>query len=66
MKKIFFALAAVAALASCSKVEATYEQDVEINFNPVTANRTKAMVTGTTFPEENFNVWGYYKQIPQG
>ena len=66
MKKIFFALAAVAALASCSKVEATYEQDVEISFNPVTANRTKAMVTGTTFPEENFNVWGYYKQIPQG
>lgn len=66
MKKIFFALAAVAALAACSKVEATYEQDVEINFNPVTANRTKAMVTGTTFPDENFNVWGYYKQIPQG
>lgn len=66
MKKIFIALAAVAALAACSKVEATYEQDVEINFNPVTANRTKAMVTGTTFPEENFNVWGYYKQIPQG
>ena len=66
MKKIFFALAALAALASCSKVEATYEQDVEINFNPVAANRTKAMLSGTTFPEENFNVWGYYKQVPQG
>lgn len=66
MKKIFFALAAVAALASCSKVEATYEQEVEINFNPVAANRTKAMVSGTTFPDEQFNVWGYYKQIPQG
>lgn len=66
MKKIFLALAAVAALAACSKVEATYEQDVEINFNPVTANRTKAMVTGTTFPDEQFNVWGYYKQIDQG
>lgn len=66
MKKIFFALAAVAALAACSKVEATYEQDVEINFNPVAANRTKAMVSGTTFPNEQFNVWGYYKQIAQG
>lgn len=66
MKKIFFALAAVAALASCSKVDATYEQDIEISFNPVTANRTKAMVAGTTFPDEQFNVWGYYKQIPQG
>lgn len=66
MKKIFFALAAVAALAACSKVEATYEQDVEISFNPVAANRTKAMVAATTFPEEQFNVWGYYKQIAQG
>lgn len=66
MKKIFFALAAVAALASCSKVDATYEQDVEINFNPVAANRTKAMLSGTTFPDEQFNVWGYYKQIAQG
>ena len=66
MKKIFFALAAVAALAACSKVEATYEQDIEINFAPVAANRTKAMVSGTTFPDEQFNVWGYYKQIAQG
>lgn len=66
MKKILFALAAVAALAACSKVEATYEQDVEISFNPVAANRTKAMLSGTTFPDEQFNVWGYYKQIEQG
>ena len=66
MKKIFFALAAVAALASCSKVEATYEQDVEISFNAIAANRTKAMVGDNEFPDEQFNVWGYYKQIPQG
>lgn len=66
MKKIFLALAAVAALASCSKVEATYEQDVEISFNAIAANRTKAMVGDNTFPDEQFNVWGYYKQIPQG
>ena len=66
MKKIFLALAAVAAIAACSKSEAIYDQDVEINFNPVAANRTKAMVSGTTFPDEQFNVWGYYKQIAQG
>lgn len=64
MKKIFLALAAVAALASCAKVEATYEPDVEINFSPVAANRTKAMLEGTTFPNEQFNVWAWYKPIP--
>lgn len=66
MKKIFLALAAVAALAACTKVDATYDQDVEICFNPVAANRTKAMLSGTAFPEENFIVWGYYKQVKQG
>lgn len=66
MKKIFLALAAVAALAACTKVDATYEQDLEVCFNPVAANRTKAMLSGTAFPEENFIVWGYYKQVKQG
>ena len=65
MKKIFLALAAVAALAACSKTEYDDVQK-EIAFAPVAANRTKAMVSGTTFPNEQFNVWGYYKQIPQG
>ena len=52
MKKIFFALAAVAALASCSKVDATYD-DVqnEISLAPVAQNITKAMVSTTAFPE---------------
>jgi hypothetical protein len=66
MKKIFFALAAVAALASCSKVDATYD-DVqnEISLAPVAQNITKAMVSTTAFPEsESFNVWGWYKQLP--
>lgn len=66
MKKIFLALAAVAALAACSKSEAQYDQDIEIGFAPVVSNRTKAMLSDTEFPNENFNVWGYYKQIPQG
>lgn len=66
MKKIFLALAAVAALASCSKVEATYEPDVEIGFAPVVSNRTKAMQTEPTFPAESFNVWAWYKQLDPG
>lgn len=67
MKKILIALAAVAALAACSKSEIEYEQqNSAITISPVTANRTKAMVTGTEFPAENFMVWAYYKQIVAG
>ena len=67
MKKIFFAIAAVAALASCSKSEVAYEQEnAQIAISPVAANRTKAMVSGTEFPAENFMVWAYYKQIDAG
>ena len=62
MKKIFFALAALAALASCSKSEVEYEQTGEIGFLPVTKNMTKSMMTGTTFEtSEEFNLWAYYK-----
>ncbi len=66
MKKILFALATLAALASCSKVEATYDDvQQEISFAPVAQNITKAMVSTTTFPEsESFNVWAWYKQLP--
>ena len=68
MKKIFFALAAVAALAACSKSEATYD-DVqnEIALAPVAENITKTMISGTNgaFPTtESFNVWAWYKQLP--
>ena len=63
MKKIFLALAAAAALAACSKTEVDFTPSSEITFAPVAANRTKAMLSGTTFPDEQFNVWGYYKQI---
>lgn len=67
MKKIFIALAAVAALAACSKSEIQYEQEnAQIAISPVAANRTKAMVAGTEFPAENFMVWAYYKQLGAG
>ncbi len=67
MKKIFFALAVVAALASCSKVEAEYEQTGEIAFVAVPQNITKAMITGEAMPKTDlFNVWAWYKQLDAG
>lgn len=73
MKKIFFALAAVAALASCSKVEAEYEQTGEIALAPVPKNITKSMIAGDgkgsnmAFPtSEEFNVWAWYKPLDAG
>ena len=67
MKKIFLALAAVAALAACTKSEAEYEPTGEISFVPVTENMTKAMMTGTEFKtSEEFNLWAFYKPVPAG
>lgn len=67
MKKIIFAIAAVAALVSCSKNEIAYEQGREISLAPVPQNMTKTMMTGKTFlTTENFNVWAWYKQLPAG
>ena len=43
MKKIFFSLVALAALASCSKSEVEYEQTGEIMLAPVTSNTTKSV-----------------------
>lgn len=61
MKKIFFALAAVAALASCSKSEVAYEYDREITFSAVTKNITKSMMETADFNvNEQFNVWAFY------
>ena len=67
MKKIFFAIAAVAALASCSKSEVAYEQEREISLAPVPQNMTKTMMTGKSFlTSEQFNVWAWYEQLPAG
>lgn len=41
MKKIFFSLVAIAALAACSKSEIAYEQTGEIGFVPVAKKATK-------------------------
>lgn len=68
MKKIFFAFAAIAALASCSKSEVSYEAvNEEIGFAPVIENMTKAMVTDNNFPQsEKINLWAYYKPVEAG
>ena len=62
MKKIIIALAAVAALAACSKSNVEYSQYEEITFTPVAKNVTKAMMDeGKTFNiDEEFNVWAFY------
>ena len=71
MKKIFFSLLAIAALASCAKTEPTFtEVDSEIKIAPVTAVSTKAVtgaISGTDYPvAENFNVYAYWATQPAG
>ena len=66
MKKLFFALLAVAAIASCAKTEDTYsEGQSEIKMAPVTSYVTKAPVynaiDGIKYPKaEEFGVWAYW------
>lgn len=68
MKKIFFSLLAIAAIASCAKTEAVYtEGDNEIKLSPVTKLQTKANVLGAVdgivYPtDENFDVFAYWKK----
>lgn len=67
MKKVFIALAAVAALASCSKSNVEYAPTGEIGFVPVTKGITKSMITDGTFPpSESFNVWAWYNEVGTG
>ena len=72
MKKIFFSLLAVAALTSCAKTEAVYMEDqAEIKIKPATALATKAnqlaAIDGTEYPvAENFDVYGYWANLPAG
>lgn len=66
MKKIFFSLLAIAALASCAKTEVAYtEADSEIKIAPVTSTITKAdvknAIDGTVYPtDEEFMVNAFY------
>lgn len=67
MKKVFLALAAVAALAACTKSEVEYTEPGEIGFLPVNENITKSMMEGNTFQTTaEFNLWSYYKPVTAG
>ena len=50
MKKIFFSIVAIAALAACSKSEVAYEQAPEIGFSVVAGNMTKTAIDGEVYP----------------
>ena len=56
MKKVFLALAAVAALAACTKSEVAFEQTAAIGFQVVTGKMTKASVEDNIYPE-NLNMY---------
>lgn len=59
-KSLIIALGAIA-LVACTKTSVSYEQTGEIGFAPVVRkNSTKAAVEGTTFPNQNIKVFGYY------
>ena len=65
MKKIFFSILAVAALASCAKTEDAYvESQNEIKMAPVTSYVTKTVynaIDGVKYPTaEEFGVWAYW------
>ena len=72
MKKFFFSLLAIAAIASCAKTEDVYtEGETEIQLSPVTALSTKANVNGVidgiVYPtKENFNVYAYWANEAAG
>ena len=72
MKKIFFSIVAIAAVAACAKTEPVYTEDnSEIKIAPATALATKAnvlaSVDGTEYPtKENFDVFAYWANEPAG
>ena len=72
MKKIFFSLLAIGAIASCAKTEPVYmDGDSEIILAPVTSMVTKAdkmgAVDGTQYPaEEEFGVYAYWAAAGAG
>ena len=65
MKKIFFSIVALAALAACTKSEVAYEQPAEIGFAPAVKNITKAaMAEGATLnTTDNLGIWAFWNGI---
>ena len=61
MKKIFFSIVALAALAACSKSEVQYDDPQEIGFAAVKGNVTKATgLDGELDEAQELGVWAYW------
>ena len=52
MKKIFFTMVAIAAIAACTKSEVQYEQSTEIGLAPVTYKATKAAESDNIYNQD--------------
>ena len=50
MKKIFFSIVAIAAIAACTKSDVAFDPTYEIGFMAVAGNMTKTAVDGTNYP----------------
>ena len=68
MKKIFFSLLAIAAIASCAKTETVYDDlQSEIKIKPAASVVTKAAIDGTVYPTtESFDVYAYWADVESG
>lgn len=68
MKKSIAIVLGLASLAACTKSSVSYEQTDQISFAPIASvNKTKAAVSGTTFPVDNLmSVYAYYKDVAAG
>ena len=61
MKKFFFSVLAIAAIAACTKSEVQYETPGEIGFAPVKGNITKATgLEGTLATTQELGVWAFW------
>ena len=61
MKKIFFSIVAIAALAACTKSEVQYEPAGEIGFAPFTGNITKASgMSGELDDDQELGIYAFW------
>lgn len=62
MKKILLSLLAVAALASCSKMDVVYDEPTEIGFKAVAGNMTKISGTpaGSLNQNQELGIWAFW------
>ncbi|MBR5563679.1 MAG: hypothetical protein IKW11_05580 [Bacteroidales bacterium] len=64
MKKIFFSIVALAALAACTKSEVAYEASAEIGFAPAVKNVTKAAnESGVLDASNDLGIWAFWNGV---